>query len=287
MDPLNGNIYGHVVAGDIKSGCAYIIPTYQVQKDIYNRFGTEFTIATTEDYVKSQLLHLEPEDPTVRSLSGRDEARKQAKDKRKARWEAHGLTSQEGLSYTMGDTPSSGITEPHPEASSTLVQTKASFPGNSASLPTQSPQPDAVPKQASETTWKFSLSESVKKLFRLRQEKNNWPNPELSIGDSVRPLGASNCWSAVGPAWELWDNRLRIELKDFISGLEFPSHPLLTIELYMVGEQPKSAVPTILLYCSHKAFGKRVKRMIKPILENYPGIECALISSPRTAVMML
>lgn len=40
VNARNGEIYGHVVAGDISSGLAYIIPAYKVFDDIDLRFGS-------------------------------------------------------------------------------------------------------------------------------------------------------------------------------------------------------------------------------------------------------
>jgi hypothetical protein len=50
VDPSNGNVYGHIVAGNIGTGFAYIVPAYHTQQDINERFGNKFKFATTEDY---------------------------------------------------------------------------------------------------------------------------------------------------------------------------------------------------------------------------------------------
>lgn len=39
INAINGDIYGHIVAGDITSGLAYMIPAYKVFNDIELRFG--------------------------------------------------------------------------------------------------------------------------------------------------------------------------------------------------------------------------------------------------------
>jgi len=42
----NGDIFGHIVAGDVASGLAYIIPAYKVFDDIELRYGSQPVLPT-------------------------------------------------------------------------------------------------------------------------------------------------------------------------------------------------------------------------------------------------
>jgi hypothetical protein len=39
IDPIDGELYGHLVAGDPLTGCAYMIPAFKVFEDLEKKFG--------------------------------------------------------------------------------------------------------------------------------------------------------------------------------------------------------------------------------------------------------
>jgi hypothetical protein len=50
VDPNSGNLYGHIVAGNIGSGFVYIMPACKTQLNITQRFSSMFTLPTTDEY---------------------------------------------------------------------------------------------------------------------------------------------------------------------------------------------------------------------------------------------
>jgi hypothetical protein len=61
INPSNGNVYGHIVAGNIGTGFAYIIPFYQTQLEICRHLGRKSkpTFATAEEYTRWKSLQEE------------------------------------------------------------------------------------------------------------------------------------------------------------------------------------------------------------------------------------
>ncbi len=58
----NGDIFGHIVAGDITSGLAYIIPAYKVFDDIELRFGSRPVLQIVTDELRASEFEQERND---------------------------------------------------------------------------------------------------------------------------------------------------------------------------------------------------------------------------------
>lgn len=60
INPSNGNVYGHIVAGNIGTGFAYVIPFYQTQIEICRKLGSKSkpTFVTAGDYSRWMSLNL-------------------------------------------------------------------------------------------------------------------------------------------------------------------------------------------------------------------------------------
>ena len=59
INPSNGLVYGHIVAGNIGTGFAYVIPFYQTQLEICKTLGSKPTFATAEEYTRWKSLQEE------------------------------------------------------------------------------------------------------------------------------------------------------------------------------------------------------------------------------------
>ncbi|KAH0543167.1 hypothetical protein FGG08_002512 [Glutinoglossum americanum] len=71
IDSETGDIYGHIVAGE--SNLAYIMPAYQIFRDIEKRFEKVVEIPTTNGLaLQSDRLHLEPEPERLPSVTRSD-----------------------------------------------------------------------------------------------------------------------------------------------------------------------------------------------------------------------
>jgi len=77
INPSNGHVYGHIVAGNIGTGFAYIIPFYHTQLEICRQLGSKSkpTFATAEDYRRWMSLR-EEETLGIRVSSTFDEGPK-------------------------------------------------------------------------------------------------------------------------------------------------------------------------------------------------------------------
>lgn len=60
VDPLNGDLYGHIVAGCPESGVGYLIPAYRIFNDIKRQLGGSVSLATRN--ASSRLIDLPPYD---------------------------------------------------------------------------------------------------------------------------------------------------------------------------------------------------------------------------------
>lgn len=79
--------------------------------------------------------------------------------------------------------------------------------------------------QSKPTIKAFQTDRQRSYFKRLLSSKYAWPNPELSIGARCNRLGDRECWQAIGPAGELFDqiaeainHLLDIRLEDIQKG---------------------------------------------------------------------
>ncbi|KAF1993618.1 hypothetical protein P154DRAFT_449771, partial [Amniculicola lignicola CBS 123094] len=110
--------------------------------------------------------------------------------------------------------------------------------------------------------------------------KSCWPNPEPSVGRFIVKIGKDSCWEAIGPARAVFVT-LGDEIKRYLDEFSEPLPVCVTWSIYMVGNRPDSATPTIIFCCDEVAQRKQVRNTVKQsgITAAYPDI--ALKHLPR------
>lgn len=108
-----------------------------------------------------------------------------------------------------------------------------------------------------------------------------WPDPELSIGEScgsVDALGRFKCWaireeSPAHHAWEAISRPVVQLLQDELERLD-PKETDLMVEMFMIGEDAGRASPTLLFSCYNKLVRQRAMALVIElgILEGYPDV---------------
>jgi hypothetical protein len=132
----------------------------------------------------------------------------------------------------------------------------------------------------------------VSTLSRFALVKNQWPDPQLSIGAKCNRLGSNECWKAIGPAQELFnlisksiEDLLDARVEDLEEGEPIAGHILL-FDLYMIGKSPASAQPTLLFTCQRPKPRQRAIKFVKEsrILNGHPKIALADSAVPPLAM---
>lgn len=115
---------------------------------------------------------------------------------------------------------------------------------------------------------------------RRSAAKTSWPNPEASVGRFIVRIGKESCWEAVGPARDVFVT-LGEEIKRYLDDFSEPLPACVTWSIYMVGNTPESANPTIIFCCDEVAQRKEVRNTVREskITAAYPSI--ALKHLPR------
>ncbi|KAH7370960.1 hypothetical protein BKA66DRAFT_424999, partial [Pyrenochaeta sp. MPI-SDFR-AT-0127] len=110
--------------------------------------------------------------------------------------------------------------------------------------------------------------------------KECWPNPQQSVGRFIAKIGNQSCWEAVGPARATFLG-LAQDIKQYLDTYSEPTSTWITWSIYMIGNSPELAIPTIIFCCDDAAHRKAIRDTIRDssILDAYSGI--ALKHLPR------
>ncbi|KAK4169588.1 PNG1 with de-n-glycosylation function [Cladorrhinum sp. PSN259] len=120
----------------------------------------------------------------------------------------------------------------------------------------------------------------ISELLSFKQwsgrEEAAWPNPECSLGRLIKKYGKVNCWEAMGPAREVF-NEIAPDIKEYLDRSVEPISTWVTWSIYMFGKTPKTANPTIVFCCEVAAHRKEVKNIIADsgLLDGYRGLKTA------------
>jgi len=105
-----------------------------------------------------------------------------------------------------------------------------------------------------------------------------WPNPEASLGQARGAIGKSKFfyWDAVGPARVAY-NELAPGIRRLLEERQrpIPNSDFVWFSIYMVGEEPTSAVPQILFASNDKCHRKESMNLVKAsnLLDRFPGMQ--------------
>lgn len=119
------------------------------------------------------------------------------------------------------------------------------------------------------------------------RQKNPWPDPELSIGESWCTIGKTQCWEAIGLAQEVAGeifghikSLLESQHEHLSEGVCVPRAVLFG--LYMTGRTVEKARPTIIFSCENKAQRQRAMKLVREskLLDAYPAVLLAESSRP-------
>lgn len=130
-------------------------------------------------------------------------------------------------------------------------------------------------------TSKMSIASIVRSGTSIfESKKQQWPNPELSIGQKCEPISGLFCWRVTGPALQTF-RELSIPIKDFLDrrqedierGEKKPQ--TVSFHMLMVGSEPAKAEPTIIFASKNKQQRTYASVLIKQekLLEDYPGVK--------------
>ena len=131
-----------------------------------------------------------------------------------------------------------------------------------------------------------TMSLGLRRITTLGR-KNPWPDPQLSLGDCWCSIGSNQCWEAVGPAKEKYDE-VSVQIKSLLeSRHEYLNEGIcvrrwLMFGLYMIGRTKELARPTIIFSCENKTQRLRAQRLVREsgILNGYPGVALGEASRP-------
>ena len=133
------------------------------------------------------------------------------------------------------------------------------------------------------TTITASIVTASQKVSWLTMAPACWPEPELSVGRPCSPLGGGlwrkyDCWRLreSSPADLIW-NDLHTTIFNLLR--EHIEHlggrgSLIHFEIFMIGQNPAKANPTIVFCSENEPFRKKAMNLVakKVILEHCPGI---------------
>lgn len=134
---------------------------------------------------------------------------------------------------------------------------------------------------------------SMKSLSRIRRSRaprdlkhgtenliSTWPCPQTSVGRFISKIGSQTCWEAIGPARSTFVT-LAPNIKRHLDTYSEPTPEWVTWSIYMVGQSPGTATPTIIFCSESETYRKAIRNMIRDsgILQASPGI--ALKHLPR------
>ena len=114
----------------------------------------------------------------------------------------------------------------------------------------------------------------------FESKKQQWPNPELSIGRECNPISGLRCWAVVGPALLVFQE-ISLPIKEVLDkrqedierGEQKPQ--TVSFHMLMVGSEPSKAEPTIIFASKNQRQRRFASVLIKQekLLDNYPGIK--------------
>ncbi|RDL38321.1 RNA-binding, RBD [Venustampulla echinocandica] len=124
---------------------------------------------------------------------------------------------------------------------------------------------------------------------------SQWPDPELSIGEScgsVDALGRFKCWaikeeSPAHHAWEAISRPVVQLLQEELERLD-PRETDLMVEMFMIGDEAERASPTLLFSCYNKPVRQRAMALVIElgILDSHPQVLMAECSWQRRPLSM-
>ena len=129
-------------------------------------------------------------------------------------------------------------------------------------------------------TSKISIASIVRSGTSKLSKKQQWPNPELSIGRECASISGLSCWTVTGPALQTFQE-LSIPIKDFLDrrqedierGEKKPQ--TVSFHMLMVGSEPAKAEPTIIFASKNQRQRTYTSILIKQdkLLDDYPGVK--------------
>jgi hypothetical protein len=179
-----------------------------------------------------------------------------------------------------------------PEQPESTQITKQLTPQTAAKPPVRLEQPSAskvsAPTEQPGATERPKAQEQRRTIGRLLAKirrpgtRTAWQNPELSIGTKCNRTGGLECWEAVGPAKELFQ-QLQENIGNFLSARSEeidegePVAGYLIFRMYMIGKTSSTAKPTLVFTSQRKPPRLRAIRFVKEsdILEHHPEIALA------------
>lgn len=123
---------------------------------------------------------------------------------------------------------------------------------------------------------KGALSQVRDQFARFQKAKPKWSNPEASIGKFCGKKGKYSCWEAEGIAQEAF-KEMGLDISALLNRTcgPVPASSQVIYDMFMVGENPETAVPQIMFSCRKPSPRKAAVEILKKsgILNKYPGVE--------------
>lgn len=120
----------------------------------------------------------------------------------------------------------------------------------------------------------------------FESKKQQWPNPELSIGRKCDPIGRLLCWTVTGPALLIFQE-LSLSIKEVLDkrqedieqGVQKPQ--TVSFHMLMIGSEPSKAEPTIIFTSKNQRQRRYASALIKQekFMDGYSGIKFKTLSN--------
>lgn len=106
---------------------------------------------------------------------------------------------------------------------------------------------------------------------KSRSVEGCWPSPEDSVGEFITKIGDQSCWKADGPARAAF-LIIGHRIKQYLDKCSESAHTWVTWSIYMVGDTPETAIPTIIFCCENEQYRKDIRDTIKNsnLLDGFP-----------------
>lgn len=249
-------MYGHIVAGNIGTGFAYIVPAQNIRRE---SFLQDFTLARTQDYRKVfgsnvvSPLPLQEEQFKFGKAHVRHE-----KHERHERYDSSQSEEMLGGLYSVTwDMSKRNLTWTQ-ASSGEFRRVKDTLHWSEIKL-----EDRFAPHKAGAPDFIVPL--------KVTTTEGTWPSPEVSLGQWVTKVGPYSVWEVSNPAdvtWRQLQRRLE-ELIDYFVKHQvereeeyYPKDGFLSWGIYMIGETSSFAMPTWLVSSNKRIVGAMARHML-------------------------
>ena len=156
-----------------------------------------------------------------------------------------------------------------------IARARGNFAGANALWPPEMLLAPPGPSNPSPRIFSSKFLSSIGERLRPASQ-SKWPDPESSIGAPQISLGSYQCWEAIGPAKELWDE-IRPQIEEIFepSMGDLGRGATLVYRMIMTGKTQKTARPTIIVSSPRKEIRRQALKLLEQslIFDAHPGLK--------------